>query len=424
VRLLIVFLGILVLSNLPAQEHGSLDWDIDSIFDEPLRESGDDPSEEEPKTDTAGSTVLQAIQQRGFTFSASYGFQAGISNGWNNTPWDSEWDKHTYHLDRGIKMSNSIGIDAKISDIFRVVSSFSFQIPVFGFSLGDFFFDYNLGDKVFFRGGKYGLSWGISPNYHFTNLLARVPKDIYSGDSFIFKADIPIGNGGLQVLAMTRANLISSAPLIKKEEIGFGGKYDLALRRADFSVGAFYQAGMPLRGFLSNRTTILDTLLYNEWLLAVDVDDPTDINGAVNIGFGREFFNRKLAIGGELFYNAEEETYWYHPETPIKEAGSSLFVEGFNMALSLLYRPWDKGNPRFSTGAVYSPMQDSGKLSFGFALAPLPSIDLSFGVSMVLGSKEGYYYMNADKDPKGRPMAFMVALLLSLGGGVQFGHYY
>jgi hypothetical protein len=425
VKHLVVFLALLFIVSLSAAAQDSLDWDIDTIFEEQAAPDGEDEAITETVAETV--TVRQIIQRRGLQFSAGYEFNIGVAPGWYLAPWDSEWDRGDYYLDRAIKMRASFGVDAQISRFFRVKTDVYFEIPNFAFTLGDFFFDYNIYDAVFARGGKYNLSWGISPNYGFTNLLSRVPKDGNAWDSFIFKADVPIGKGGFQVLSLTRYNLMYSSEIPRLEDFGFGGKYNLALPRVDLDTGIFYQEGMAMRGFISAKTSLWNTELYSEGLVAIDVDEPSNISGAFNFGFARNFFNGKFSANGELFFNDEQDTYWYHPETNIREAGTSPFIEGFNIALNLIYKPWNKGNPRLYLGVLYAPEQHSARLIPGFRLSPLDHVEFYFAVPMALGDKNGYYYKNTvimASQNENKPLPFAVVFMITLNGGVQFGHYY
>jgi hypothetical protein len=217
-----------------------------------------------------------------------------------------------------------------------------------------------------------------------------------------------------------------SSELPKLKHFGYGGKYNLALSQVDLDTGIFYQEGMALRGFLSAKTTLWNTEFYGEGLIAIDVDEPSNISGAGNIGFGRDFFGGKFGVNGELFYNAEKDTYRYNPETNIREAGTSPFIEGFNIALNLLYKPWEKGNPRLYLGTLYAPAQNSARLIPGFTLSPWDYIEFYFSVPMSLGSKDGYYYNNTvttATQNENKPLPFAVVFMVTLKGGVQFGHY-
>ena len=241
----------------------------------------------------------------------------GIAPGWFEAPWywSATGDRH-YFLERIIHMGNSFTIDSQITSTFRVLSTIFFEIPGFAFRLGDFFFDYNFYDRVFVRAGKFNLSWGISPNFNFTNLLIRVPEGV-AGESFIFRVDIPSGIGGFQLLALTRANLLGGidTTTIARSDVGFGGRYNLALRQADLTMGMFHQEGMPLRAFLSVSTAFGNTDLYSEGLIAIDYNLQPAVSGAATMGFFRDFFGGILSVNGEVFYNAEGRTYWFRPRT-------------------------------------------------------------------------------------------------------------
>jgi hypothetical protein len=397
---------------LAAQDSSLLDVDIDALFDEPL------PDEAAQEEKDNKSSVVSGLKKTGLYISAGYEFQGGIAPGW-----DDEW---AFSWAPGVKLGSTVGLDAQISEVFRVRSVFKYYIPPykpsFVFTLGDFFFDYNVYDAVFVRAGKYEQSWGISPNFGFTNLLARVPDIGPYGTSYIAKADIPIGIGGIQVLALTRADIIGGN-MPTRENVGFGGKFNLAFRWADFDLGAFYQKEMATRSIFTIKTTILDTELYNEWLLAVNTHSDNAASFAFNVGFAREFFGRKLELNGELFYNGEGYTYFYTPEEEFIQEETTPFMEGLNIAFNLLFRFSGRANPRFFTRLLYAPMQDSVRLIPGFRLSPLQHIDIYLAVPMALGNKDGYYYQHT-ADPSSYNRPFCIMFYITLKGAVQAAYYY
>jgi len=424
-KCLFVCIGILFFASLSAQEQDTLNWDLDTIFDEPAPPTTNPtpPAKTEPSTPAKTPAQTTKIQKRGYTFGLNYRFITGVAPGWYEMPGTEYWNKDDYYLDRSIKMINTLTLDAQITEDFRALSKIDYQIPGSTFTMGDFFFDYKLYDAVFFRGGKYNMSWGISPNYHFTNLLIRVPKDAPNGDSYIFKADVPVGNGGFQLLTMTRANLTKSAVLPKLSDFGYGGKYNYAHKFADLDIGVFTQEGMPLRGFLSIKTTIKKTELYNEWVVSYDPEiDNTDVS--FNIGFARSFFDKKLDINGEFLYNKEKNAYWYQQETDILNSTKYLFIEGVNIAFNVQYKPWSKGNPRLYLRTRYAPMQNSAQLIPGFRLTPWRNIDLNLSVPMGIGDRDGYYHNNTvNFSDEKKPLPFAVIFSVRVGGSISYGHY-
>ena len=434
--LLFLVFATLIAVNLSAQELFSLDWDFDTLFDEP-------PPEEETPADTAPAaatpastapvtTVLDSIRRRGFIFDASYMFRLGFNPYYEEYPWDSDFISNV-ELEPYILMRNTFGIDAQISDVFRVKSTLSFEIPYFIITLGDFFFDYNIADTVFLRGGKYNLAWGLASNFNFTDLLARLPPSGkgHRGQSFILKADIPIGVGGLQFLTMSRYNFLTTAPAninLSWGDFGYGGKFTLALREADFDFGIFYQKDMPFRSFLSIKTTLWDIEFFNEYLLAVDVNNSSNVSGAFSFGFIKTFFDGKLDLNAELFYNGESGSYMYNPETELWTNTITPFVSGLNLSINLLYRPsWEMGNPRLFMRLLYAPMQQSAQLIPGILLTPWPNIEFYAAMPMALGSKEGYYYKNTgitDPDDPDKMILrpFSVVFMVTLNGSFRFAH--
>jgi len=418
-RLLFACMGILFFAVLSAQEQKTLDWDIDDIFNKPAQES---PNEEQENNNPAVS-VNKLIKQKGITFNASYEFLTGIAPGWHEPPW-STVDDHGFYLNRYIKLNSSLTADAQIDDSLRILTVLSFEIPNFCIKLGDFFFDYNINDVIFLRGGKYSHSWGLASNFTFTNLLARVPNENVTGESFILKADIPTGIGGFQVLTLTRYDLMNiNSELPKLEDFGFGGKYNLAFKWADFDMGLYYQENMPLRAFLSIKTTLWKTELYSEGLIAINVNDPSDVSGAVSFGFIKELFGNKLIVNGEIFYNAEKDSWIYNPETNIKDAHTTSFSDELYLALNLSYKFGGKTNPVFFTQMRYALFDNSMQLIPGFKINPLSHLEVYLAVPMTLGPKEGYYYENTYiTDNENKPIPFCVILLFKLSGSLQFKH--
>jgi hypothetical protein len=433
--LFILIMGMLLITFLSAQEQPTLDWDINTIFGEPAEEqtpaetprpTPTPPRQTTPPAATTPATPVQrAINRRGFLFTPSFRFNVGVAPGWHKNPFDEDWDSEEYYLDRYIRMRNSFTLDAQISEDFRAVTTLFYEIPHFRIQLGNFFFDYKVNDIFFFRGGKFRLSWGISPNYNFTDLLARLPKGDPARDSFIFRTEIPIDKGSFQVLALTRFNLMHSSALPKREDFGFGAKYNIVHSLADLNMGFYYRDRMPLRCFMSIKTTIKGTELYTEGLTAFGINESSNHGVAFNIGFEREIFNRRLNINGELFFNGETDTYWYEAETNIREAITSSFVEGLNMAFNLLYRPWEKYNHRVFFRVLYIPTQYSARIIPGIRLRPWPNLEFYFATPISLGNKNGYYRIHTVTQTNRRePLPFAVVFMVTLSGSVRFRHTY
>jgi len=383
-----------------------LDADFDSLFDGSY-------TSDNKEIKTPVNTAPVKVNRKGITFGASYEFQGAFAPGWDLAPWHFDGtEERTWG--QGVKMVSNLSINAQLSEVFKVYTSLGFNIPGFSFTLGDFFFDYNFFNRVFLRAGKYEQSWGHSD---FTNLLARVPDVGPFGPSYIVKADIPIGVGGFQALVLTRVDIAGNKIPEHMNELALGAKYNIALRWLDIDIGVLHQRYvMPTRGFLSLKTTLGKTELYNEWLVAVNTHTDNAVSFAGNIGAVRDFFGDKLSVGGEVFYNGEGNTFFYKPETNFTDAVDKVNVlDQFQISFNILYRIEGKGDPRIFTSVKFSTAEKSYQVIPGFKFTPFDNVEVYCAVPMALGDKDGYYYRH-NEDILNRP--FSITTLITLKGSV------
>jgi hypothetical protein len=431
-----------------AQEEPLLDWDFDTLFDEAPEDSADGLSGGQeaagsgtsqgtsgqgtvgPKTEqgTAPNLLAELVRRSGFSMGFSYSANAGFSPGWSETPWYAgEGYENEYTHILGVNLNAYFDLDIRITEAFRTHSTVYFLVPDndaaknADMTLKDFYIDYSVVDRVFFRVGKYDHNWGISPNFTAANLLSRVPLNNYGGDAYIFKMDVPVGVGGFQFLALTRPGFISGGGTPGFEEIGYGTKYNLAFTWVDLDMGLFYHKEMPLRSAASIKTTIKDTELYLEMMGAVRHETWDGFSVSANLGFAQSFFNDLISINGELFWNGEEDAYYFKPGTELEDAQTSPFIPGLNMAWNLVYRPkwiWDL---RFAITGRWEKDTNSAYILPGLSFTPLPNLDVSLGFPIALGSREGYYYRTGNADKTFRP--FSIALLINLNGSYHLERY-
>ncbi|MDR1239302.1 MAG: hypothetical protein LBK27_04240 [Treponema sp.] len=398
------------------------EWDIDSLFGEPLPDSGGagESAAGLPDTGGTGETGLAGmIRKRGLVLDAAYFFYGGVSPGWDEAPWYWNDTDETYSTLPGAGISSALGLDFQISERLRVKNLFTFALPDLAFTVKEVFVDYNLLDRVFLRGGKFTQRWGVSPNYPNADLLSRLPPNNSGGDPYTVKADVPIGAGGLELLAMTRPGFFGNAALPEVAGIGFGGKYNLAYPWADIEAGIFYHWEMPLRNFLSVKSAVLNTDLYAEGMVSVCHNPWGTVQGAGAAGFVRNFFSGKLIVNGEYSYNGEEDARYFIAETKLEAAEVSSFAYGHNVAVNVLYRTGFFWDLRIMVQCLYSITENSARLVPGLSMAPFPHIGISLGVPMALGSRDGVYYRrNADRN--NRP--FSMVLLVSISGDYRSGY--
>ncbi|MDR0450660.1 MAG: hypothetical protein LBH26_05295 [Treponema sp.] len=411
----------------PANED-LLDRDIDSLFDEPEPEdeageggkSGTEEGGSKEGEAFTGNILRDLLRRSGFALEGSFRFYGGFAPGWSETPWN--WDETEEELTRPVLggMSADLILDFQISESFRVRNSFGFSYPALTLAVSEFFFDYNIGDRLFVRAGKFSPAWGRSPNYPFANLLSRLPAGHAGGDAYVVKANLPIGVGGIELITLTRRGFMEK-DLPTPTELGYGAKYNLALPWADIDLGAFFLKAMPFRTTVSLKTTLPWAIeAYAEGLAAAPHETWDDLTLSFSLGLARDFFSDLFTLNGEIFYNGEEEASWFSPKTDLREAKAVPLISGLNGAFNIVFRPRFFGDFRIFSQVFYGVDENSVQFVPGFSCKPLSHLEVSLAVPMVLGSREGTYYRD-NMDTKNRP--FAVVLLVSLQGSLRFDYY-
>jgi hypothetical protein len=394
-----------------------LDRGIDGLFGDPEPET---PEDEDGDAAFTGSILRDLVRRSGFAVEGSFRFYGGFAPGWSETPWN--WDETEEEFTRPVLggMSADLILDFQISNVFRIRNSFGFSYPALNLSVKEFFFDYNIGERVFLRAGKFSPGWGRSSNYPFTNLLSRLPMGNAGGDSYVFRANLPIGIGGIELITLTRDGFMEK-DFPTPAELGYGVKYNLALRRIDIDLGVFYLDAMPFRAIVSAKTTLPWGIeAYIEGLGAIPNETWDGLKLSANLGLARDFFGDLLTLNGEIFYNGEEGVGWFSPKTDLRDAKVVPFINGLNTAFNLVIRPrlfWDF---RIFSQVLYGAKEDTVQFVPGFSCKPLSHLEFSLAIPMALGSREGTYYRH-NVDTRDRP--FAVVLLLSLQGSQRFDYY-
>jgi hypothetical protein len=307
-----IFIVLLCPHTVYAQEQNETTgdtWDIDSLWDsETFFEDKEEIPDENSDGKDSGNKVIKSIQER-LLLEASYRFMGGFSPGWLELPWLDRENDLSYAL--GVQVDATLGVDFQLTDNLRVRNSFTFSIPnATTFKLNEFYFDYNLSRIIFLKAGMYGIAWGISRNFPYANLPARIPAN-KGGDAYLAKLEIPIMIGGLQLLALTRTGFMEDQASPRINEIAYGLKYNAAFPLFDIDFGAFYYEEMPLRSFLAVKTTLGNTEVYAEGLAATAYKNWDKVYLSGSAGFVQDFFGSKLTLNGEVFLNGEHNAAWY-----------------------------------------------------------------------------------------------------------------
>jgi hypothetical protein len=409
-----------------------LDTDFDKLFDESGESapSADAPANDKGIRPDTYTTLQDFITGSGFGIDTSYSVIGGYLPGWDEAPWYFE----NYHNSEdyltnliGAKMSASVGLDIQPSKYLRVRQSFTFAIPSPALTIKEFFFDYNFKDKFFLKAGKYDIVWGLSPNFPFANLPARIPLDIENpGDPYLAKLNIPVDIGGFEFILLTRPGYIDNQnPRI--ENFGSGVKYNLAMRNFDFDIGFFYFELMPLRNFISIKTTLFRNVeFYHETMVNILFDEEIgewkDLGFSASLGFFYGFWKDKIKINGEFYYNGEGDAASLRRNNILNDDPEDFRIfNGFNGALNVSFKLGGLANMHIFFGFLYAFEKESGQLVPGISFDPVEHVELYIAVPMAVGSrgKKTYYYHNADTN--NRP--FSVVLAVKIKGTYKYGHF-
>lgn len=432
------------------------EFNIDNLFDLPSADEpemagvpGGEPAEAS-ETDNL-DLLQQVILSRGFSIEADYNMRGFLAPGTTEAPWaDKEYrDNATFYTIPGLQMSADLALDIQLSEALRVQQSVKFEMLDLQVKIKEFFFDYNLAQKVFFRIGQFDLNWGQSHNFQFTNLLARIPA-AYADQGSAFspkyiRITVPVGIGGFEGVFSGR--FVNDFSTVQSRDVGYGLKYNIIRPRVDMDIGVFYHRLMPLRGFFSLQTTVLKTTeLYTEALVSVPHDSlllgdtqrdaltfnkvqPEDISFSGTVGAVQTFFNDKLVLNGELFYSGEKDASALQKDAVDVLSDDEKIVailQGFNAAFSTRYQPGGLAGLGFGLSFRWAFLDHSGQIIPAIYLSPAKHLTLSVAVPMALGDrlredgKKTYYYTN-NPDNSGRP--FSVIFAVSLSSNYRFGYY-
>ncbi len=376
--------------------------DLDDLFEE----EGDIVLEE----DSGGPLDINLFD--GINLAIKYDFIGGYSPGLTESPWWWENYGGDHRAAVGMDIRADFILMTYINENFKVRQVFRMNLPAFAISVDELWGEYNIFSKAYFKIGRFEDKWGISPNYSYTNLLARTPaeRDYVRGKAFTMKVNAPIGIGGIQFVTLGRMETgWTDLTSLRPSDLGYGFKYNYAREYLDLDLGALYQGEMPLRAFLSAKTTLWKTELYSEGLVALEEGERFPLFSG-SVGLVQGFWGDRFLMNLEYFYNGEEGISFVVDDDlvlPYEEISPFLF--GHNLALNLYFRP----SGRFYLGlqSQFNMTEKTGKLIPGMSYNIAPGLEASLAVPFAVGGRQGSYYRE-NYDLYGRPFALALGLTL------------
>lgn len=406
--------------------------DLDSLFEEEISATdGSSNSSESTSTTTEEPiNLLEEINKKGFTFGAKYQLFLGYTTG------DDKEDELIEYPVMGL--NSSFTLNSQLSNDFRVYQKWNMNYPDFEISLSQIYGEVTVLNSAYVKFGMFSPSWGES-NFKFTNLTGRVPEDVTSGDTYSIQTSIPIGIGGLSLVAVTKEGFWSEAEegesdytenAPEVDEIGLGIKYNHILNimdhNIDLNMGYYYYKDLNLRGFISLNTTIFKNYeFFAEGLVSYNPTETTYINDnpeldmdnynnlnqepdffdnyldiSFALGIYTDYFDEILEIGTEYYYNGEET-----------EIDSVKGYHGHNILFKITGN-FDILKSEISGNLVMNYDEDiwSGVFTPVYIWDITDDLMLSITSPLYFGDEDSNY-INDVKDPNDREFALTVRLI-------------
>ncbi len=218
------------------------------------------------------------------------------------------------------------------------------------------------------------------------------------------RLSIPVGAGGFELIGFTRNGFMADPYHPAKDEIGWGGNYNLAIPAFDLTLGGFYIKQLNPRFFASLSTTLFNAVdTYTEAAISWNTENNNITYGA-NIGFLYGLFEQQLQLSAEYYYNTEiKDLYVKDFEFPL--------IYGHNIAAGIAYNP---KNIKLRTYARvnYNVDENTGLFLPGFSWNPLPYFTLTTIVPVIFGDPNGTYMKNQPTENDGRSASLVIMAIL------------
>jgi hypothetical protein len=255
------------------------------------------------------------------------------------------------------------------TNLSAVLNPVTFQIS--GPTLGEMFVDYTYNEKISFRAGKFGISWGqggmlATPG----NIVARA----VGGTSL--RAFVPIGSQGLTLLGYARSDLGGVSP----RNLSYAALFDMTFGSFASGISAHYRFTENLQTVLYGRRSFGLLNVMSEIRADWNIDTLYDGNLEVPVLYGLLNFNHEIGkapiwrFGAEYYFNGSIADWRGH------------FI-GVGLAISNL--PLKGWRPGFS--AKHALMDGSGEISIGFDGPFIPGFTATIGASVPYGPRGSYY---------------------------------
>lgn len=381
--------------------------DVDSLFNAPAEDTVSVESK---------SGVIDDFVKSGMLVTGTYTATGGFVYGWAERPYfieaftdlkDGRWDGFVNYMLMDTSLTALYGFTSKMDFEVRpdrntrVKGNIAIAYPAWSLAVGDLFLDYSLEDSLFFRAGRFAVTWGNARYYGVDNLPGRIPVGVHASngtvdaDGVSLKLDVPLGAHSLSALVLERNGYHAAAGSPLPTEFGYGLKGDLVWGSTEFVLGGFYQQYLRPRALLSAKTLLFGVDLGGECIATCAGADGLLLSWLAGVFW--EQADWKLSVYGEYLYNAEKAAAEGHEPTSGSPPGSSVaFLLGWKDLLGTRLKAGLQWQHAFEDG--------SGFLLPALSLEAAPHVTVSLGIWKSYGPVDGYLVSSNVDGAKRRTM--------------------
>ena len=205
----------------------------------------------------ASSLEDTLLTNEGVEIGGEYTFTVNPSWRWNraNIDYDESLD---------IKLETSLFFDARPDEDFRVFGKAKGAYPFTEdrVSVTELFSDFNLNDRVFFRGGKHLISWGVGYFFSPADIINPTPINPRDPEAeregpISLKTNIPLGVHNFYLYEIVD-------DIDELAELSLAPRVELVLGNLEIGVGAFLKHEGPQAGMITLTTSSGDFDIFGE----------------------------------------------------------------------------------------------------------------------------------------------------------------
>jgi hypothetical protein len=330
----------------------------------------------------AGGSALAALQaNEPLAFSGTLYSMAGGALGYAGAP---DWADPLEDLAPigGGTVVNFLYFDSRPDPTMRFHGALEMAFPGFTPTIYEFWFDYTVLDKIFFRGGRQVIGWGNTRIFTVGDVMDNSPT------ALSLKAYLPFGADGLSLVTLVQdPGADASLNGLKPE---FAPRLDIVIGSLEFSEAAAFQNAFPMRVASMLKTSCFGMDFFGE------VFGNWQVGGSPRLSNFESVFwqapGQKFSLYVEHYYNGSSSNAadgWYGtaPSPPNLAGDKIAILASYKLGGYILGLQW-----------IHAFADCSGQLMPGVTFSPFEHITVTIGFPISYGADGSTYAEQAPED--------------------------